>query len=236
MLTINATNFGIAPSDIHIKEFHTANMLVLDGEFTVDTTAPEYAGIRPMQLTVADLPFAKSRASTAIVTVLSEGVKYATVTKVWISDMNTINIAKITPYKSIGSYVVKFSTLLIPEKITGAVTLNQRMEQVPYINKGSADDIVVHTVETADWLMLILKVSALTFDEESQTVEMYIPTLPEDISCSFPVFYNEGLWVALGSKYYPATLNNGNLIIRKDGNADEADGTGYKFTRIIVVR
>ena len=64
----------------------------------------------------------------------------------------------------------------------------------------------------------------------------YIPTLPEDISCSFPVFYNEGLWVALGSKYYPATLNNGNLIIRKDGNADEADGTGYKFTRIIVVR
>ncbi len=31
MLTITATSFGLAPSDIHIKEYHTDNMLVLDG-------------------------------------------------------------------------------------------------------------------------------------------------------------------------------------------------------------
>ncbi len=56
MLTITATNFGVAPEDIQIKEYHTSDMLILDGEFEVDTTAEEYAGIRPMKLTVADLP------------------------------------------------------------------------------------------------------------------------------------------------------------------------------------
>lgn len=61
MLSITATNFGVNPSDIQIKEYHEQNLLVLEGDIPVDTTAAEYAGIRPMKLTVADLPFAKSR-------------------------------------------------------------------------------------------------------------------------------------------------------------------------------
>ena len=36
MLTITATDFGLAPSDIQIKDYSNANLLVLDGEFTVD--------------------------------------------------------------------------------------------------------------------------------------------------------------------------------------------------------
>ena len=48
MLTITATNFGLAPSDIQIREYHNDNMMVLDGEFTVDTAAEEFSGIRPM--------------------------------------------------------------------------------------------------------------------------------------------------------------------------------------------
>ena len=39
MLTITATNFGVDPADIQIKEYHTSDMLILDGEFEVDTTA-----------------------------------------------------------------------------------------------------------------------------------------------------------------------------------------------------
>ena len=58
MLSITATNFGVNPSDIQIKEYHEQNLLVLEGDISVDTTAAEYAGIRPMKLTVADLLFA----------------------------------------------------------------------------------------------------------------------------------------------------------------------------------
>lgn len=236
MLTVNATNFGLAPSDIQIKEYRSANLLVLDGEFIVDTSAEEYSGIRPMQLSVADLPFSKSSPSTALVTVLSEGVKYATITKVWVKDKNTICIDKILPYKSAGFYKVKLNTMLIPERITGEVALHQRTGHTPSVTKGEAAGLEIFTIQSADWLILTLKATSLTFDTDSQTVEISLPDLPENVSSSFPVLYNEGLWVALGSKYYPATLENGTIVISKDGNADEASNTGNKFTRIVIVR
>ena len=146
MLTVNATNFGLAPSDIQIKEYRSANLLVLDGEFIVDTSAEEYSGIRPMQLSVADLPFSKSRPGTALVTVLSEGVKYATITKVWVKDKNTICIDKILPYKSAGSYKVKLNTMLIPERITGEVALHQRTDHTPSVTKGEAAGLEIFTI------------------------------------------------------------------------------------------
>lgn len=236
MLTITATNFGLAPSDIQIREYHNDNMMVLDGEFTVDTAAEEFSGIRPMILTVADLPFSKSRIGTALVTVLSNGVKYATITKVKVKDKNTISIGKIIPYKSAGAYTVKFSTVLIPEYVTGEVALNQKIVHTPSISKGDVADLEIYTVESPDWLMLAFRASALTFDDDSQTVEISVPGLPAEISRSFPVLYNEGIGVALGSKYYPATLENGTIVISKDGNADEASNAGNKFTRIIIVR
>lgn len=236
MLTITATNFGVNPADIQIKEYRAANLLVLDGEFTVDTTAAEYAGIRPMQLTVADLPFGKSRVGTALVTVLSEGVKYATVTKVWISDRNTITIAKIFPYKSAGAYTVKFSTALIPENSAGELALASKKTYIPAFNKGTGDGVKVYTAEAPGWLLLVFQASNLEFDSEDETIEMRLPDFPEDVTANLPILYNEGLWVALGSKYYPASLQNGILTIRKDGNAEEAAGTGYKFTRVLIVR
>lgn len=236
MLTVNATNFGLAPSDIQIKEYRSANLLVLDGEFIVDTSAEEYSGIRPMQLSVADLPFSKSRPGTALVTVLSEGVKYATITKVWVKDKNTICIDKILPYKSAGSYKVKINTMLIPERITGEVALHQRTGHTPRVTKGEAVGLEIFTIQSDDWFILTLKATSLTFDTDSQTVEISVPDLAENASSSFPVLYNEGLWVALGSKYYPATLENGTIVISKDSNADEASNTGNKFTRIVIVR
>lgn len=236
MLTITATNFGLAPSDIQIKDYSNANLLVLDGEFTVDTTAEEYSGIRPMQLTVEDLPFSKSRIGTALVTVLSDGVKYATITKVWVKDKNTICIGKILHYNSVGSYKVRLNTILIPEKITGEVVLSQKIDHTPSVTKGEAAELEIFSVQSADWLILTLKATSLTFDTDSQTVEISVPDLPENVSSSFPVLYNEGLWVELGSKYYPATLENGTIVISKDGNADEASNTGKKFTRIVIVR
>lgn len=236
MLTVNATNFGLAPSEIQIKEYRSANLLVLDGEFIVDTSAEEYSGIRPMQLSVADIPFSKSRPGTALVTVLSEGVKYATITKVWVKDKNTICIDKILPYKSAGSYKVKLNTMLIPERITGEVALHQRTGHTPRVTKGEAVGLEIFTIQSDDWFILTLKATSLTFDTDSQTVEISVPDLAENASSSFPVLYNEGLWVALGSKYYPATLENGTIVISKDGNADEASNTGNKFTRIVIVR
>ena len=236
MLTITATNFGVSPASIQIQEFHAQNLLILSGEFTVDATDATYLAARRMILTVADLPFNKSRRTTAFVTAVSDGTKYISVTKCWISDKNTINIAKVSEYKALGSYKVKFSTVFIPTMITGPVSLSQGKSYVPVVSKGAASNLEVRTVEASGWLMLMMRASALTFDSESDTVEMTLPDFPSGVSFDVPIIYNESLYSELGSKYYPATLQNGVLTIAKDGAADEPSTTEYKFTRIIVVR
>ena len=216
MLTITATNFGVNPALLQINEYHRDDYMVLDGDIPVDTTAAEYAGIRPMKLTVADLPFAKSRVSTALVTASSDGANYCTLAKVWIADKNTICIGKILPYKSLGSYTIHLNTILMPTMVTGPVSLSIK-----------EDDC---------WMMFVLKASNLEFDSEDQTVEIFLPEFPTNIAFNPPIIYNESLWSNLGSKRYPATLRNGILTISKDGAADEPANVGTKFTRMIIVR
>ena len=236
MLTITATNFGVNPAFLNIKEYHEQNLLVLEGDISVDTTAAEYAGIRPMKLTVADLPFAKSRVATALVTAASDGVNYCTLAKVWIADKNTICIGKILPYKSLGNYTIHLNTILIPTMVTGPVSLNTSKAYTPQFNKGTGDGVEVLTVENPHWVMFMLKASNLVFDSDDQAVEIQLPGFPSDISINPPIIYNESLWSNLGSKYYPAYLRNGVLTISKAEAADEPEGTGTKFTRIITVR
>ena len=236
MLTITATNFGVNPFDIQIKEYHEQNLLVLEGDISVDTTAAEYAGIRPMKLTVADLPFAKSRVSTALVTASSDGANYCTLAKVWIADKNTICLGKILPYKSLGSYTIHLNTILMPTMVTGPVSLSIKRELTVQFNKGTGDGVEAFMVEDDCWMMFVLKASNLEFDSEDQTVEIFLPELPTNIAFNLPIIYNESLWSNLGSKRYPATLQNGILTISKDGAADEPANVGTKFTRIIVVR
>lgn len=236
MLYITATNFGVNPNFLNIRAYYEDNLLVLDGNISVDTTAEAYAGIRPMTLSVGDLPFAKSRVSTALVTAASEGVNYCTLAKVWVSDKNTINIGKILPYKSLGSYTIHLNTILIPTMITGPVSLNEKISYEVQFNKGTGDGVEVFTVENPNWLMFVMKASNLEFDAEDQTVEKRLPDFPSDISINPPIIYNESLWSNLGSKYYPAYLRNGVLTISKADAADEPEGTGSKFTRIIAVR
>ena len=236
MLTINATNFGVRPENIQIREFRAADLLILSGSFTVDTTAPEYAGIRPMQISVADLPFAKSRPSSAYVTVESEGAKFVTLTKVWVSDRNTVNIGKIASYKEFGSFRVHLSTALIPERTVGPVVLNTARTCEPGILKGAAEGAEARIVETDGWLMLVFRADRISFDESDGTAALTLPGFPQDVNCEVPVLYNESLWSDLGSKYYPATLQGGVLTIRRDGATEEPAGTGAKFTRFLIVR
>lgn len=235
MLTITATNFGVNPAFLQINEYHRNDYMVLEGDISVDTTAAEYAGIRPMKLTVADLPFAKSRVSTALVTAASDGVNYCTLAKVWIADKNTICIGKILPYKSLGNYTVHLNTLLIPTMKTGVVSRNRRTSYVPQFNKGTGDGVEIHTAMNAHWMMFVLKADNLEFDAEDQTIEMQLPGFPSDIAINPPIIYNESLWSNLGSKYYPAYLRNGILTISKADAANEPEGTGTKFTRIITI-
>ena len=169
-------------------------------------------------------------------TAASDGVNYCTLAKVWIADKNTICIGKILPYKSLGNYTIHLNTIFIPTMVTGPVSLNTSKAYTPQFNKGTGDGVEVLTVENPHWMMFMLKASNLVFDSDDQAVEIQLPGFPSDIYINPPIIYNESLWSNLGSKYYPAYLRNGVLTISKAEAADEPEGTGTKFTRIITVR
>lgn len=96
-----------------------------------------------MKLTVADLPFSKSRVATALVTAASDFVNYCALAKVWIADKNTICIGKILPYKSLGNYTIHLNTILIPTMVTGPVSLNTSKAYIPQFNKGTGGGVEV---------------------------------------------------------------------------------------------
>lgn len=60
MLYITATNFGVNPNFLNIRAYYEDNLLVLDGNISVDTTAEAYAGIRPMTLSVGICPLPRA--------------------------------------------------------------------------------------------------------------------------------------------------------------------------------
>ena len=102
---------------------------------------------------------------------------------------------------------------------------------------GSVTGFAFSAVETGDWMMCALKADTLAFDGAAQAVKFRLSGFPEDVSADeIPVFYNENLWGSYGSKCYAAGLEGGILTIRRDGAAEEPEGTKAKFTRFLIVR
>ena len=84
-------------------------------------------------------------------------------------------------------------------------------------------------------MLLVLKAATLTFDENSGKIRTTLTGVPEALKADFPVIFTESQSSETGSKYYPASIENGVLTIRKDGNADEASGTKEKFAKAFIL-
>ena len=55
MIKVTATNFGLNPEDIQIRAYQGDKFIVLNGGFTVDTTADIYKTLFAFELTVEGL-------------------------------------------------------------------------------------------------------------------------------------------------------------------------------------
>ena len=84
-------------------------------------------------------------------------------------------------------------------------------------------------------MQIVFKATTLTFDENSGEIRTTFPGVPDTLKADFPVIFTESLYSETGSKYYPASIENGILTIRKDGNADEASGTKEKFAKAFIL-
>ena len=235
MIKVTATNFGLNPDDIQIRAYQGDKFIILNGELTVDTTAEAYKKIFSLELTVEGLNFEKSLPTAVYVTDATEGAHNITITKAQIKNGNTISIRPMRSYDSLGAYKVHF--LCAFAQSNTACNSEPQLYETPTLEPtvGSMTDAECYLVKDDNWMLLVLKATTLTFDENEAEIRTTLPGVPETLKTDFPVIFTESQYSDTGSKFYPATIENGVLTIRKDGNADEADGTPAKFAKAFIL-
>lgn len=236
MLNITANNFGVSPDEIRIKEYSSERLLILDGEFTVDTANESYKAARYMTLTVPDLPFSKSRETTGFAYIEVDDVRHITLARCRITGKNTIRIDKIFEYNAAGSYTVRLCSAFIPTGIVGDAALFEEKIFTPVDDIGHIYDAESLGAESADWIMFYFKARDLSFDEESAKITAYWLGIPQDIEFSMPLIYNESAYDELGSKYIPVSVSNGVLSIEKDDVPEDIAKNGNFFCRMFLVK
>ncbi len=235
MLTINSTNFGVSPDDIQIKSFQGDNLLILDGSFTVDTTNEDYKSSHYLKLTVPDLPFSKSRKTTAFAMIDVDGVRHITLVRCKITDRNTIRLNKILAYNSAGSYTIRLCSAFIPVNIAGAVALQTKSTFALTANAGGLTNAECFGVEADGWMMLAFRAEDITFDSDNG-LNVALDGFPSGMSFSIPLIYNESLTDTLGSKFIPASVSEGVLSVSAADAPESVTKVGYFFTRVFAVK
>lgn len=236
MLTVNATNFGVSPDDMQIKSFQSDNLLILDGSFTVDTANAEYRSVHYLKLTVPDLPFSKSRETTAFAMIDVDGVRHITLVKCKITDRNTIRLSKILAYSSAGSYTVRLCSAFIPVNIAGAVALQTKSVFALTATAGALTDAECFGAEADGWMMLAFRAEGITFDSDGGGLKVTLDGFPSGLSFDLPLIYNESLTDKLGSKFVPASVSDGVLSVSADDAPESVTKVGYFFSRMFIVK
>lgn len=236
MLTINATNFGVSPDDMQIKSLQSDNLLILDGSFTVDTANADYKSAHYLRLTVPDLPFSKSRETSAFAMIDADGVRHITLVRCKITDRNTIRLSKILAYSSVSSYTVRLCSAFIPVNIAGEVALQTKSVFALSATAGAITTAECLGAEAEGWMMLAFRAEDITFDSDGGGLKVTLDGFPSGLSFDLPLIYNESLTDKLGSKYIPASVSGGALSVSADDAPESVTKVGYFFSRMFIVK
>lgn len=234
MLTVTATNFGTAPESISLKSFESASLLIINSLITIDTSKEDYLKAGVLRLTVEGLPFRKSHETAVFALNRNDGSHDITIARAWIEKGTTLCIVPVYEYNSLTQYELLIAVAFIPENNAGTSSFAQHAVCTPVITKGGLADADIQTVKAEDWAMLMLRSSALSW--ESDSVELSIPELAGFSADIIPIIYTNSVSDTLGSKFYPAALQNGKLTVLKDGSADESSSALYKFTKLFLLK
>lgn len=231
-LDLIATNYGVDPTGVQIKAFLSEDMVVLAGNMIVWTSPAAYKGVHTLEITCAQLPMVKSLPTTVMVVADVSNERYATVTRAWIKDGNTICIKPVREYDEFQYYYLKFFTAFVaPNKaftpqIPAAESLNLTYTE------GSMDGVECLMVREQGWIMLLLKADTINFSIHTDYLRAQIPNWPQGLIGSAYVLYNEDLHREKGSRFYNLEISNtGLMAIAKDNNHTETEDAGPKFIK-----
>lgn len=236
MIQAIATNFGVSPSDISFKDFQSSGLIVLNGSFSIDATDADYLAAGVLRVTLPTLSITKSHETAVYVLNTKDGAHDITITKTWIENGNTLCIMPALEYEPLGGYTFLFMSAFVPVNVAGEVSFANHHSCTPSISRGTLTSVNMQYVEDNDWLMLAMSAQSLSFDETEEDVVATLPDFPDMTLDFLPVIYTGTVSDTYGSKFYPASLQNGVLTIKKDGIAGDSGATFYKFIKAFIVK
>ena len=235
MLRVIATNFGALPETVLLSAYKGSDLIVINGEVTVDTTNEHYKRAFALEIATEDLPIKNSLPTAAFVSVETSKGHYMTVSKASIKDGNKISVRPARAYDSYGSYKLRFFCAFIPVNKENSPNFSYCDKTSLEASVGSITDGECYLVQEPDWSLLVLKTGALTFDETEGVVKASIPGLPEDLTATIPIIRTDDQNTDLGNGYFPATIENGVITISKHAESDTVTGANETYTKVFIL-
>lgn len=238
-LQVLSTNFGVDPADVQLDVYQNNDVTVINGDFVVDTTNEDYKMAFALEIAVSGLNCPKSMNTTVFVMNANGGTHDITITKARIktkeNNQRIICVRPVRAYDSLGMYRVVFRSMFAQPNVAFTPQFQGFDSITPEVIAGAMTGAELYLHSQSNWLMLVMKVTSLTFDASQNHVQATLPGFPSSANTNFPLIFTEELWSETGSKYYPAFIENGVLTILKDGNGEETNSP-VKFARAFILR
>ena len=158
MITTTGNNFGAGA--IQINDFQSADLIVLNAKFNIDTTTEEFAKAQVLELYLPELTLNQSSVTSCYIKTeellypgkdYEELVQVGTIVKTWIKDSHTLCIEKLEEYSHMPQYTILLATLYAKRGVRGDLvsadltevefnyqTTNMRTTRGCYVNENWA--------------------------------------------------------------------------------------------------
>ena len=234
MLTALATNFGVSPSEISFRHYGNENLVILNGRFTVDATDSAYLSAGVLRITLPDIGWKKSHETSVYVLNTKDGAHDVTVTRAWVEDGNTLCIIPVPEYEPLGQYEICVLGAFIKQNVAGDVLYGTHRSHTPVMTRGDLANADIQSVHSDRWAMLMMTAQSITFDETEEDMVATLPDFPSINLDFLPVIYTGNVFDTYGSKFYPASLQNGVLTVSRDGVTGDTGTTFSKFIKVFI--
>ena len=101
---------------------------------------------------------------------------------------------------------------------------------------GTMTDAECYLMKNDNWMLLVLKTGAVTFDETEGIIKANITTgLPNGQVLFVPIISSDNKSSDNGNLYFHGTIEDGTLTISRNGETDTSTGSSETFTKVFIL-
>lgn len=235
-----SNNFGTP--EIEFKDYQDDNMVILNAVFTIDTTSAAYQSAETLEVQLPSLSIGRSAVSACFVQAeqlmwpgqsYQKLFRFATITKTWIKDRNTLCIEKWPKYDNTGEVRIWIYSMYPVVGARDEVKVYDRTT-VTYERIQTPMTPTINCVVEERWAFLSINFGSISVSN-GVPIEGRLVGFPEDIDTVVPVLGGGHQAEYGGALFHDATLKTG--IFRIDNPLGNIQNTGNPpFVHAFIVR